>query len=182
GGTGKAVCVSGVQFQGVSEGDSGDAQNSPANYPVVQMMRLDNEQIIYLSPDPNATVCAGGTKGWTNNTYASLAVTAGNFAKGAALLTVFANGIPSGKAFTLAPDAPTPTPNAPANLNISGRVSDINGAGFPATLTVRGSDGSVRVIQNGANGEYSFPELPSATPAQSLTSLTPNAANAGANG
>ncbi len=181
GGINKAVCVNGVQFQGVSEGDSGDAQNSPANYPVIQMMRLDNEQIIYLTPDPGATTCAG-TKGWTNNTYASFAVTAGNFAKGATLLTVFTNGIPNGRAFTLAPDTPAATANAPLNINISGRVFDINGAGFPATLTVRGSDGSVRVIKNGANGEYSFPELPSATPAQSLTSLTPSSANTGGNG
>ncbi|MEO6723746.1 MAG: kelch repeat-containing protein, partial [Blastocatellia bacterium] len=182
GGINKAVCVSGVQFQGASEGDSGDAQNSPANYPVIQMMRLDNEQIVYLSPDPNATTCAGGLRGWTNNTYASLAVTAGNFAKGAMLLTVFTNGIPSSKAFTLAPDTPAATPNTPLNINISGRVYDINGAGFPATLTIRGSDGSLRVIQNGANGEYSFPELPSAKPAQSLTSLTPSSANIGGNG
>jgi len=182
GGINKAVCVSGVQFQGASEGDSGDAQNSPTNYPVIQMMRLDNEQIITLSPDPNATTCAGGLKGWTNNTYASFAVTAGNFAKGAALLTVFTNGIPNGKAFTLAPDTPAATPNTPLNINISGRVYDINGAGFPATLTIRGSDGSVRVIQNGANGEYSFPDLPSAKPAQTLTSLTPSSANAGGTG
>jgi uncharacterized protein (TIGR03437 family) len=182
GGTGKAVCVSGVRFQGVSEGDSGDAQNSPANHPVVQMMRLDNEQIIYLSPDPGATACAGGAKGWTNNGYASFAVTAGNFAKGPVLLTVFTNGIPNGKSFALAPDAPAPTPNAPAILTISGRVADINGAGFPATLTIRGSDGSVRVIQNGANGEYSIPDLPSAAPAQTQISLTPNSATAGSNG
>jgi uncharacterized protein (TIGR03437 family) len=182
GGAGKAVCVGGVQFQGVSEGDSADTQNSPANYPVVQMMRLDNEQIIYLSPDPNATACAGGAKGWTNNTYASFPVTAGNFAGGSVLLTVFTNGIPSGKSFTLAPNAAAATPNTPLNINISGRVSDINGAGFPATLTIRGSDGSVRVIQNGANGEYSFPDLPSALPAQNLASLTPSAANAGGTG
>jgi len=181
-GIGKAACINGILFQGASEGDSGDAQNSTASYPVVQMMRLDNEQIITLLPDPNATACPALAKGWTNNSYASFVVTAGNFAKGAVLLTVFTNGIPNDKSFTLAPDAPAATPNTPLNINISGRVSDINGAGFPATLTVRGSDGSVRVIQNGANGEYNFPELPGALPAQNLTSLTPNSANAGSNG
>lgn len=181
-GIGKAMCVSGVAFQGFSEADSGDTQNSPSNYPVVQMMRLDNEQVIYLSPDPNATACSNGAKGWSNNTYASFPITTSNFAKGAVLLTVFTNGVPSSKAFTLAPDTPAPTANAPGIIQISGRVFDINGAGYPVTLAIRGSNGFSRTIQNGANGEYNFPELASANPAQALSSLTPSSTNSGGNG
>jgi hypothetical protein len=79
---GGCLTLTGSQFRGISEGSCGDTQDSPADYPVVQLRRLDNEQTLFLL-----------TTNWSTNALTSAPVT--NFPSGYALVTVFVNGIPS---------------------------------------------------------------------------------------
>ena len=79
---GGCLTLTGSRFRGISEGSGGNTQDSPADYPVVQLHRLDNEQTLFLL-----------TTNWSTNSLTSAPVT--NFPSGYALATVFVNGIPS---------------------------------------------------------------------------------------
>ena len=82
--SGKLV-LAGTGFQGISSASGGNSgQDSPSNYPVVQLRRLDNEQSVFLLPDPAASFSATG---FTSGPVTSFS--------GYALATVFTNGIPS---------------------------------------------------------------------------------------
>jgi hypothetical protein len=81
-GYGNSLSLTGSGFRGVAEGSGGNTQDSSADYPVVQLRRLDNEQTVFLN-----------TTNWGTNAYTSTAVT--NQQTGWALVTVFVNGIPS---------------------------------------------------------------------------------------
>jgi hypothetical protein len=82
-GLGTSLVLTGSQFRGISEASGGNnCQDSPSDYPVVQLHSLGNEQTLFLLPTS-----------WSTNSYTSLPVT--SFPPGYALLTVFANGIPS---------------------------------------------------------------------------------------
>ena len=73
---GHPLSASGYQFQGISEASGGNSsQNSSTNYPLLQLRRLDNEQMSFLLPDP--------ATGWTNTSFTSLPVA--GFAPGHAL-------------------------------------------------------------------------------------------------
>ena len=81
---GKLV-LAGIGFTGISGVSGGNTQDSSTNYPVVQLRWLDNEQSNFLSPDPSARFSA--------TSFTSLSGVA--LRPGTALVTVFANGIPS---------------------------------------------------------------------------------------
>jgi hypothetical protein len=81
-GLGSSLVITGSQFRGVSEGSGGNSQDSSADYPLVQLRRLDNEQTVFLL-----------TTNWSTNSFTSLPVW--NFPPGWALATVFVNGIQS---------------------------------------------------------------------------------------
>jgi hypothetical protein len=52
---GTPLSVTGSQFRGIFEASGGNStQNSPTNYPLVQLRRLDSEQTRFLLPDPGA--------------------------------------------------------------------------------------------------------------------------------
>jgi hypothetical protein len=83
---GNPLSASGSRFQGISETSGGNTyQNSSTNYPLMQLRRLDNEQMRFLLPDP--------ATGWTDISFTSVPVT--GFAPGHALVTIFTNAIPS---------------------------------------------------------------------------------------
>src|SRR5206468_11534891 len=79
------VRLNGSLFQGISQASSGNTQDSSTNYPVVQLRRIDNEQVIFLSVDP--------LRQWSDTSFGSLP--ANGFLFGPSLATVFTNGIPS---------------------------------------------------------------------------------------
>jgi hypothetical protein len=83
---GKKLSATGTGFRGynLAEGSSGNSPSSATNYPLVRLYRLDNQQVRWLTPDPNNP--------FTDTAYTSTAVT--GFPFGHALLTVFVNGIP----------------------------------------------------------------------------------------
>jgi hypothetical protein len=77
------LTLTGGDFRGVSEGAGGNGgQDSPADYPVVQLRRLDSEQSAFL-------LCTN----WQTNSFTSGPVS--RLALGWAMATVFVNGIPS---------------------------------------------------------------------------------------
>jgi N-acetylneuraminic acid mutarotase len=83
---GSQLSLSGSRFQGISQASGSNAgQDSSTNYPVVQLRRLESEQVLYLPVDP--------ASGWSDTTFTSTPVS--GFLAGPALVTVFTNGIPS---------------------------------------------------------------------------------------
>ncbi|MGE0884001.1 MAG: kelch repeat-containing protein [Blastocatellales bacterium] len=185
-GNGTPVCANGIRFQGGGEAAGGNITGSNTNYPVVQLMRVDNQQTFFLSPDANSTKCA--FKGWTNNSYASLDVPAttlpgtnNNLLPGIAMMTVFVNGIPSSKATILAPDAP-PGAKSGGNVplvNLSGRIHTLADTGLQANVELRSSTGEVRNVFSGPNGEYIFEDVPTRTPGTTTGNITPSQVTAG---
>ncbi len=84
-----SLAVFGTGFRGVSGASGGSTNDSPTDFPLVQIRRLDNEWTLWLPPDPAFNFNATG--------FASRAFK--DFQSGYALVTVFANGIPSASGF-----------------------------------------------------------------------------------
>ena len=58
---GGTLALTGSLFRGISEGSGGNgSQDSPADYPVVQLLSLENGQTLFLSP-----------ANWSTNSYTS---------------------------------------------------------------------------------------------------------------
>jgi hypothetical protein len=86
----------GSGFRGISGGSGGNSsQDSPADYPVVQLRSIGSGQTLFLP-----------TTNWSTNSFISVPVT--NFPTGHALVTVFVNGIPSVSGILLVNSAVTP--------------------------------------------------------------------------
>jgi N-acetylneuraminic acid mutarotase len=81
---GGPVTATGSFFRGIGEATGGGTDSSSSNHPVMQLRRLDNEQIITLLTNPG---------GWSNTTFSG-ALPQG-FNPGPAVVTIFTNGIPS---------------------------------------------------------------------------------------
>ena len=80
---GVGLAISGSGFRGVSEASGGDSsQDSPADYPVVQLRSVESGQTLFL-------LCAS----WSANLFKSAPVL--GLPSGWTLATVFVNGIPS---------------------------------------------------------------------------------------
>jgi N-acetylneuraminic acid mutarotase len=79
---GSEITVNGSGFRGVSEGSSGGCQDSPADYPVLQLRSIHSGQTLFL-PATN----------WSSDSIISAPVS--GMPSGYLLATVFVNGIPS---------------------------------------------------------------------------------------
>jgi hypothetical protein len=81
--TNSCLTLTGSGFRGISEASGGNGcQDSAADYPVVQLRRLDNEQTLFL-------LCTN----WQTNSFTSAPVT--DLPAGWVMATMFVNGIPS---------------------------------------------------------------------------------------
>jgi uncharacterized protein (TIGR03437 family) len=151
-----AIVVNGVQFQGISEASGHGAASSASNYPVAQLHSLLNEQLAIVPVN-------SASGGWTNNTFAY--ITPASFPAGPALLTIFANGIPSVARVVAAPGGDLVPPNASPTGTISGRVILHNGTGLAAAVTLTPTAGSPsgcsgqRTLTTGPNGEFTFQDV-----------------------
>lgn len=83
---GNALSLTGSGFRGYlfTEAGGGGYNSSATNYPLVQIRRLDNEQLLWVPPSASS---------FNDTSFTSLPVT--NTLGGPALVTVFVNGIPS---------------------------------------------------------------------------------------
>jgi hypothetical protein len=80
---GSSLVLTGAQFRGISEGSGGNnTEDSPADYPVVELESLGNEWTIFLQ-----------SMSWSTNSFISAPLH--DFPPGYSLVTVFVNGIPS---------------------------------------------------------------------------------------
>jgi hypothetical protein len=84
---GEALTVTGNQFYGhqLSEAGSGGTQSVPSGYPFLLLYSLGNEQVQWLSPNPDI--------GFSSNAFTSLPLA--DFPVGPAYVLIFSNGIPS---------------------------------------------------------------------------------------
>jgi len=81
----------GLRGYGYAEGSGGTNTNSATNYPLVQIMRLDNEQVRWLPPNPAHPFSASAFTSQPLDDWPA----------GYALVTVFVNGLPSQSAIVL---------------------------------------------------------------------------------
>jgi hypothetical protein len=79
---GNSLALTGSGFCGVSEGSGGNTQDSPSDYPVVQLRSVESGQTLFLL-----------STNWQTNSVASAPVW--GFPPGWTRATVFVNGIPS---------------------------------------------------------------------------------------
>jgi N-acetylneuraminic acid mutarotase len=83
---GMPLSLTGTLFTGVSEAVGGANPNgSAANYPLVQLQRLDSGHVQWLAPDPAV--------GWMDTSFDSVALD--DILPGPSRVTVFANGVAS---------------------------------------------------------------------------------------
>jgi GH25 family lysozyme M1 (1,4-beta-N-acetylmuramidase) len=127
-----SLVVTGAQFRGISEASGGNAsQDSPADYPIVQLMSLGNGQSRFI----NVT-------NWTTNGLATAPVT--NFPAGPALATVFANGIASQSAFLQ-------VQQARATITLSNLVQFFDNSGISVSATTVPPGLPLYVTYNGSS-------------------------------
>jgi len=93
---GSNLAITGTGFRGISEGSSGSTQDSPADYPLVQLRSLESGQTVF-PPSTN----------WSATSLNC--ATVWNFPPGWALATVFVNGIQSTSSIVNI-TVPVPTP------------------------------------------------------------------------
>src|SRR5262245_21811200 len=80
--SGSSVMVSGSGFRGISEGSSGNSQDSPADFPVLELMSVETGQAVFLM-----------ATNWSTD-FVVAPITSG-LPSGHFLARVFVNGIPS---------------------------------------------------------------------------------------
>jgi hypothetical protein len=114
--------LTGSQFRGVSEGSCGNTQDSPADYPVVQLRSLANEQTVFLL-----------TTNWSTNSFTSVPVT--GLPPGWMLATVFVNGIPSTSSILYLGPILLTSPTKPPEGAFQFNFVNTPGVGFTALCT-----------------------------------------------
>jgi hypothetical protein len=94
---GGSLGLTGSGFRGVSGGSGGGMQDSPADYPVVQLRSFESGQTLFVL-----------STNWQTNSFTSAPVR--SFPPGYALATVFVNGVPStGSVLNVSVPMPTAT-------------------------------------------------------------------------
>ena len=124
---GSSFVVTGTGFKGLGEGSTGfGSQQSAANYPLVQLRRLDNGATRF--------VAVASALGWTDTSFNSIPLT--GFAHGPALVTVFTNGIP-GVSRAVFVECPAPSiSSSPASQSVCAGDT----VSFAVTALVAGPD------------------------------------------
>jgi hypothetical protein len=141
-----SLVLTGTGFRGDSEASGSSFQSSATNYPVVQLMRIDNEQIFFPLSDP--------TTNWSDTSFSSetlgavRAVPAGQYR-----VTVFTNAIPSLQKIISIPPSTTPIPVQVAG--VASRKAHGNVALFDIQLPITGPRG-IECRSGGVNGEHTL--------------------------
>ncbi|MBI3423366.1 MAG: hypothetical protein HY011_10540 [Acidobacteria bacterium] len=165
--SGNLFTVNGGHFQGISDASGHGAQSSASSYPVAQLRSLGNEQLAFIPLNSAA--------GWSNSSFNYNPFT--GIPPGPALLTIYANGIPS-TALVVAGNGGNLNTGAAPTGTISGRVLFHNGEGIAANLTLTPVPGApaacsvARTLTAAPNGDFVFRDLviaPTPTPAPTPT-------------
>jgi N-acetylneuraminic acid mutarotase len=154
---GGMLTIGGSLFRGLSEGSGGNGYaDSSADYPIVQLRRLDNEQTTFLS-----------YFNWSTSLIISGDLT--DFPTGYAIVTAFVNGIPSQGSLTLVAFPPSPLICGPG---VAGgcQLNFTNASGASLTI-LRSTDLStplaswpaIGVATEGPAGQYQFTDTEAAS-------------------
>ena len=120
---GGSLVITGSQFRGISEASGGHgAQDSPCDYPLVQLVSAQSGQAVFL-------LCTN----WSTNTFVSGPVT--GLPPGYAQATVFVNGIPSPSKLVLLQSSATVT-LGDLLQTYDGTAKSVTAATVPSGLTV----------------------------------------------
>ena len=144
---GDTLAISGSRFRGIAEASGGNgSQNSPTDYPVVQLRSIESGQILSLP-----------TANWSTNSILSVPVD--GLPPGWTLATVFVNGIPGQSAILrLVPPVTTIVLINPATLPggaFQFSFTNVSGAVFTALVTTNLSLSSSNWTTLGAATEIS---------------------------
>jgi uncharacterized repeat protein (TIGR01451 family) len=163
-----ALSVTGSRFRGISGASVGNAQDSPTNYPLMQLRSLETGQTQYLL----SSTTTG--QGWSDTSFTSRPVA--GFMVGQALLTPVVNGTPGVSAIISVAPPPQPLPVTLAATSVTSTSAKLNGTvnanGVSANVnfeygTTTSYGASVTATPSTVNGSTATPV--SAT----LTGLTP---------
>jgi hypothetical protein len=141
-----SLVLNGSGFRGDAETSAGSPLSSATNYPIVQLMRIDNEQVFFPLSDPATN--------WSDTTFSSetLGAASTRIPMGRYRVTVFANGIPSVQK-VIAIEGST-VPLVPLTSVVS-RKAHGDLAVFDIDLPVTGPRG-IECRSGGTNGDYTI--------------------------
>jgi len=149
-GLGSSLALTGSRFRGVGEGSGGNgSQDSPGDYPLVQLRSVESGQSVFLLPAPGAS--------WSATSFTSAPVS--GFPAGCALATVFVNGIPSTSSLVrLLPSlvANNATYARAPGLSLKIKIADIASDANQYALTVPYLGPSTNGAVLSANSTYIF--------------------------
>jgi hypothetical protein len=141
-----SLVLNGWGFRGDSQADGGSSQSSGTNYPVLQLMRIDNEQVFFALSDPRTN--------WSDTMFSSetFGTTATQLPNGRYRVTLFVNAIPS---FQKVVDIERlKPPEVPLTSAVS-RKAHGNFALFDIPLSLTGSPG-IECRSGGPNGDHTI--------------------------
>jgi hypothetical protein len=121
--SGGSLVITGSQFRGVSEGSGGNTQDSPGDYPVVQLRSVESGQTLFLL-----------ATNWQTNSFTSAPVW--GFPAGWTLATVFVNGIPSSSILLLKNNVTASVTLSNLSLTYDGTAKSAMATTTPTNLTV----------------------------------------------
>ena len=132
--------LSGSHFRGDSESSAGGTNSSATDYPLVQLQRIDNEQMFFVLSDP--------TTNWSDTAFTSQALS--TVPPGPYRVTIFTNAIPSlQKIVNLEAAAPSPVPL----ITVVSRKIHGTAGNFDIDLT---NGNGIECRSGGANGDYTL--------------------------
>ena len=120
---GSSLALTGSGFRGISEGSGGNGQDSPGDYPLVQLRNLESGQTTFLL-----------STNWQTNSFASAPVW--GFPPGYALATLFVNGIPSTSSILLVTKAAASLVLGNLSQTYDGTAKSVSVTTAPPSLTV----------------------------------------------
>ena len=141
-----SLVLSGNGFRGDSQADGGSPQSSATNYPIVQLMRIDNDQVFFPLSDPATN--------WSDTTFSSetLGTTSTLLPVGQYRVTVFTNATPSVQ--KIIDIEGSTTPQVPLT-NVVSRKAHGDVAVFDIPLPLSENPG-IECRSGGANGNYTI--------------------------
>jgi hypothetical protein len=133
-----SLALTGARFRGISGASCGNSQDSPDDFPLVQLRSVENGQSWFLLG-----------RNWSTNSFASAPVN--GFPAGYALVTMFVSGIPSPSSIVLVNTGSAPT--LPQATTLAATSVGASNATLNATVNPGGADTTV-YFQYGLTSSY----------------------------
>jgi hypothetical protein len=141
-----SLVLTGTGFRGDSEASGSSFSTSATNYPILQLQRIDNEQVFFLLSDPQTN--------WSDTTFSSKTLgLVTPLPIGSYRVTIFTNAIPSLQKIV---SISYSTTTLPVQLSsVVSRKAHGNVVLFDIPLPITGPRG-IECRSGGANGDYTL--------------------------